>query len=79
MIGPLLVDLLSWGVGVAVAILGIYGFGRAKRREGRKETYIEALKGSAKRQEAGREAVSDLRGNSRADDLEQLRRNNAEW
>ena len=47
--------------------------------EWRKETYIETLKDGAKRKEAGREAVDDLRGNSRADNIEQLRRNSDSW
>ncbi|MDO6755366.1 hypothetical protein Q4598_03915 [Phaeobacter inhibens] len=45
----------------------------------RKETYIETLTDSAKRKEAGREAVEDLRGNNRDDDIEQLRRNSDRW
>ena len=79
MIASLLAELLPWVIGGVTVTLALFGYGRAKKHEGRKETYIEALKDSEKRQEAGREAVSDLRGNDRADDLEQLRRNNAEW
>lgn len=79
MIGTLLAELLPWAIGCAAVVLGLLGYGRAKKAEARKETYIEKLQDSAKRQEAGREAVSNLRGNSRDDDLEQLRRNNTEW
>ncbi|KII11269.1 hypothetical protein [Phaeobacter sp. S60] len=71
----------SWGYLVAAgAILAaIWAYGRSQKAEGRKETYIETLEDSAKRKEAGREAVEDLRGNSRPDNIEQLRRNSDSW
>lgn len=83
MIGSLLADALPYLIASVVAALGVLGYGAHKERKGRAagrdETYIETLRDSAKKVEKGREAVSDLRGNSRDDDLEQLRRNNAEW
>ena len=70
-----------WGVLVAAgAILAaIWKYGRAKKAEARKETYIEALQDSAKRQEAGREASADLRGADRDELAGQLRRNDDHW
>lgn len=83
MIGALLADILPYLIAAVAGVVGVWGYGAHKERKGRKagreETYIETLRESAEKVEAGREAVSDLRGNSRADDLEQLRRNNAEW
>ncbi|AUR11223.1 hypothetical protein PhaeoP48_01226 [Phaeobacter inhibens] len=70
-----------WGYLVAAGALlaAIWAYGRSQKAEGRKETYIETLEDSAKRKEAGREAVEDLRGNDRDDDTEQLRRNSDSW
>ncbi|AUQ64453.1 hypothetical protein [Phaeobacter inhibens] len=70
-----------WGYLVAAGafLAAIWAYGRSQKAEGRKETYIETLTDSAKRKEAGREAVEDLRGNSRDDDIEQLRRNSDSW
>ncbi|AUR03207.1 hypothetical protein PhaeoP72_01222 [Phaeobacter inhibens] len=70
-----------WGYLVAAGALlaAIWAYGRSQKAQGRKETYIETLTDSAKRKEAGREAVEDLRGNSRDDDIEQLRRNSDSW
>ncbi|AUQ93876.1 hypothetical protein PhaeoP66_04655 (plasmid) [Phaeobacter inhibens] len=70
-----------WGYLVAAGALlaAIWAYGRSQKAEGRKETYIETLTDSAKRKEAGREAVEDLRGNDRDDDIEQLRRNSDSW
>lgn len=70
-----------WGYLVAAGafLAAIWAYGRSQKAEGRKETYIETLKDSAKRKEAGREAVDDLRGNDRADNIEQLRRNSDSW
>ncbi|MBY5976743.1 hypothetical protein KUV39_08795 [Phaeobacter italicus] len=71
----------AWGYLVAAGafLAAIWVYGRSQKAEGRKETYIETLKDGAKRKEAGREAVDDLRGNSRADNIEQLRRNSDSW
>lgn len=41
MIGYLLAELLPWVIGGATVILALFGYGRAKKHEGRKETYIE--------------------------------------
>ncbi|UWR77913.1 hypothetical protein K4L04_08195 [Phaeobacter inhibens] len=70
-----------WGCLVAAgAILAAIWTYLLSRDAGvRKETYIETLEDSVKRKEAGREAVEDLRGNSRDDDIEQLRRNSDRW
>ncbi|AUR35763.1 hypothetical protein PhaeoP18_01489 [Phaeobacter piscinae] len=70
-----------WGYLLAAGafLAAIWAYGRSQKAEGRKETYIETLEDSAKRKEAGREAVEDLRGNDRDDDIEQLRRNSDRW
>ncbi|MFV1505024.1 hypothetical protein VWY03_05195 [Phaeobacter sp. JH20_09] len=70
-----------WGYLLAAGALlsAIWAYGRSQKAEGRKETYIETLEDSAKRKEDGREAVEDLRGNDRDDDIKQLRRNSDRW
>jgi len=79
MITSLLADLLPWAIGIVLTFLGVWGYGRRKKKEGREETYIETLKDSAKRQEAGREAVSDLRGAGRDELIDRVRRNDGQW
>lgn len=79
----MLADLIigSWGyLAAALAAVGFVIFrGRAKKREGREEVYIEALKDRAEREEKGREAVSDLRGADRDDLADRVRRNDGLW
>lgn len=60
----------------AGVVLGAFMMGR---REGRQTAKSDALEDSAKRQEKGREAVQDLRGASRDDILDRLRRNDGQW
>lgn len=83
MISTILAELLPWVLAAAGALAVFVGHGVRERRKGRKEgrdaTYIETLRESAKRQEAGREAVSDLRGAGRDELLDQLRRNEGDW
>lgn len=79
MISELLADLLPWALGIVAAIAGIWGYGRSKKAEGRQETYIETLADSAKRQEAGRDAVQDLRGADRDALADRLRDNTDRW
>ncbi|MFV1484538.1 MULTISPECIES: hypothetical protein [unclassified Phaeobacter] len=79
MISALLTRIWGYLVAAGAILAAIWGYGRSQKAEGRKETYIETLEDSAKRKEAGREAVEDLRGNSRDDDIEQLRRNSDSW
>ncbi|MCA0856169.1 hypothetical protein [Phaeobacter italicus] len=79
MISALLSRVWGYLVAAGAFLAAIWAFGRSQKAEGRKETYIETLKDSAMRKEVGREAVDDLRGNSRADNIEQLRRNSDSW
>ncbi|AUQ74740.1 hypothetical protein [Phaeobacter piscinae] len=79
MISALLSRFWGYLVAAGAFLAAIWAYGRSQKAEGRKETYIETLEDSAKRKEAGREAVEDLRGNSRPDDIEQLRRNSDRW
>lgn len=79
MISALLSRFWGYLVAAGAFLAAIWAYGRSQKAEGRKETYIETLTDSAKRKEAGREAVEDLRGNSRDDDIEQLRRNSDSW
>ncbi|MFV1536965.1 hypothetical protein [Phaeobacter sp. JH204B] len=79
MISALLSRFWGYLVAAGAFLAAIWAYGRSQKAEGRKETYIETLTDSAKRKEAGREAVEDLRGNSRDDDFEQLRRNSDSW
>ena len=79
MLGALFSRLWGYMVAAGAVLAGLAMWGASKKREGRTETYIEALRDKDKRMEAGRNAVSDLRGNSRDDDLEQLRRNDDQW
>ncbi|AUQ62145.1 hypothetical protein [Phaeobacter inhibens] len=79
MISALLSRFWGYLVASGAFLAAIWAYGRSQKAEGRKETYIETLEDSAKRKEAGREAVEDLRGNSRDDDIEQLRRNSDSW
>ena len=79
MIAALLSRFWGYLVAAGAFLAAIWAYGRSQKAEGRKGTYIETLTDSAKRKEAGREAVDDLRGNDRADNIEQLRRNSDSW
>lgn len=79
MIGALLADLLPWAIGIIATLGALWGWGRSKKAEGRKETYIETLADSAKRQEDGRDAVQDLRGADRDALADRLRDNSDRW
>ncbi|MFV1594048.1 hypothetical protein VWZ88_15950 [Phaeobacter sp. JH20_36] len=79
MISALLFRFWGYLVAAGAFLAAIWVYGRSREGEVRKETYIETLTDSAKRKEVGREAVEDLRGNDRDDDIEQLRRNSDRW
>ncbi|MFV1644951.1 hypothetical protein VWZ82_13085 [Phaeobacter sp. JH20_41] len=79
MISALLSRFWGYLVAAGAFLAAIWAYGRSQKAEGRKETYIETLTDSAKRKETGREAVEDLRGNDRDDNIEQLRRNSDSW
>ncbi|UWS05615.1 hypothetical protein K4K94_07800 [Phaeobacter inhibens] len=79
MISALLYRFWGYLVAAGAFLAAIWAYGRSQKAEGRQETYIETLEGSAKRQEAGRNAVSDLRGAGRDELIDQLHRNDDEW
>ena len=79
MISALLVDLLPWAIGIVAAAVGLWGYGRGKKQEGRTGAENDALRDTHERMEKGREAANDLRGAGRDAHLEQLRRNDDEW
>lgn len=79
MISALLAELLPWAIGIAAAVLGLWGYGTRKRQEGREDAEDDALQDTHERMEAGREAANDLRGADRDAHLEQLRDNDAKW
>lgn len=65
------------GLVVAVgAFLGVYIMGR---RNGADSAENEALRDNARRQEDGRNAVNDLRGDDRSDLVDRLRQNDGQW
>jgi hypothetical protein len=78
-ISALLADLLPWAIGILATLGALWGWGRSKKAEGRKETYIETLADSAKRQKEGRDAVQDLRGADRDALADRLRDNSDSW
>lgn len=65
--------------GAGALFLAVVTFGAVKKREGRREAGIDAMKDSAERQEEGRDAVEDLRDADRDELLEQLRRNDKRY
>lgn len=79
MIAALLSRFWGYLAAAGAALVALWAYGASRKAEGRKETYIEALRDSVKRQEAGRNAVQDLRGADRDAYLDQLRRNEGEW
>lgn len=79
MLGQLLPDVWPWLLGALAIVGGLFGFGRAQKAKGKAEAKTEALEDSAKRQEEGREAVSDLRGADRDDLVKRLRDNDGQW
>jgi hypothetical protein len=79
MLGALLPDLWPWLIGALAVVGGLFGFGRSQKAKGKAEAKTEALEDSAKRQEEGREAVSDLRGADRDNLVKRLRDNDGQW
>jgi predicted DNA repair protein MutK len=79
MIGALLSEFLPWIITALAAIGGVWAYGRSKKAEGRKETYIETLADSAKRQKEGRDAVQDLRDADRDALAGRVRDNSDRW
>ncbi len=68
--------LLSMLLAAAGVVIGVF---LAGKREGRAKEQTKVLKDSVKRQEKGREAVQDLRGSSRDELIDRVRRNDGQW
>lgn len=70
-----------WGYFLAAGALvaTVWGYGRAKKTEGREQTYIEVQKDKHDREEKGREAATDLRGADRDELVDRLRENDGQW
>ncbi|MDE4272678.1 hypothetical protein PXK58_02300 [Phaeobacter gallaeciensis] len=79
MISALLAELLPWAIGIFTLLGALWGWGQSKKAEGRKETYIETLADSAKRQKEGRDAVQDLRDADRDALAGRVRDNSDSW
>lgn len=67
---------LSAALAAVGAVLAVYLLGK---REGRSGAAVDALRDEQKREDKGRDAVSNLRGADRDDLLDQLRRNDGRW
>lgn len=68
-----------WAYAAVAAALGALAAFLAGRSSGRVRHDRKAMRDSIKRQEKGREAVSDLRGAGRDDLVRRLRDNDGEW
>jgi len=76
----LLTSRIGRALAGAVALLvAVVTFGAVKKRDGARGAENEALRETAKRTEAGNEAVNDLRDADRDDLNEQLQRNSDKW
>lgn len=79
MIAALLSRFWGYLAAAGAALVALWAYGASRKAEGRKETYIEALRDSVKRQEAGKHAVQDLRGADRDDLADRVRANDSRW
>lgn len=79
MIAALIAELAPYAIAIGGALAALFAYGRRKKKQGREETYIEALKDRVQREEQGHEAANELRGADRADLDDRLRRNDGLW
>ena len=79
MISILLAKAAPYLIAIGAAIAALLGYGARQKARGRREAETDALRASAKRQEDGRDAVSDLRGADRDDLAQRLRDNDGQW